>query len=347
MNTRATRLLSLLVACLGVAGLTACGNLSNEDLIFLSALPDKATLALKAPGANYGQDRAGSQTQGLGACTDDNLRCLAGSVSTAINTGTFAVLDLVDNIAHGYAPTRRAANLRVWGPVHVLRDNISLRFEIHRVLSADSDQFSYCLHAMRGAFDKELADDITCDTEVDDSGLVRVLYGSYTPSEPQGGARTGSGSLTLDLNAVRGAGMGKVDDQGRLTIDYVQVGGDVHLEVQVREVHEEGTLLPSSADYSYDGKADGSGEMCFVVNADFVAGFIFSSLEQLSICAQWQSCGAGRADATIRGGDLVSTEIFATQCWACELATTYYDDSDDQHPTQGDAASCVFDAPLP
>jgi len=74
--------------------------------------------------------------------------------------------------------------------------------------------------------------------------------------------------------------------------------------------------------------------------ADLDLGFV-----DAAVIAIAEATGVRRI-ATETGGDLVATEITATQCWACDLVTSFYDDSDDQHPTQGDVSACVFEAPL-
>ncbi len=338
---------TLAVLLTTLPGIAACGNFSNEDLIFLAALPDRDSVALKVPGADYGQSSSSSNslTQGLSACTEDDLHCMAGRVSTGINAGVFALLDLVDAIATEQQPTHRSPGLRLWGPVYIAAENLSVRFEIRRTIAGSSDVFEYCLHALRAPADMDLAADLSCDTELDDSGLVRVLHGTFSPAGSDGGARDGSGSLVFDLNLARDAGVGQVTDQGRLEVLYDHSAGQQRIELAIREVVDIQTLLPSSADYVYRREVDGSGAFTFTVNADFVAGSVFSSLEQLQIDAQWDPCEAGRADARISGGDLgSSTEITASQCWDCQAETVFYEDSAAEHPTLGEANACVFAA---
>lgn len=349
---RATKITyPLLAAAILSMLVTGCGNFSNEDLIFLAALPGRDQVALRIPGnedRNNSTQSLSSQSQSLTSCNQDNLHCQAVNVSNGINAAVFGLLNLVDAIAN-VPPTRREPGLRVWGPHYAIESNTTLRFEMRRETVGKIDIFEYCLHAVKGRADTQMAEDIVCDREVDDSGLVRLMHGSFSPgAEGSGGARYGAGSLVFDLNAAQDAGVAKPDDRGRFTVDYDNTEEQTIIELHIREVMgDDGTFLPASADYVYHGQHDGSGDFRFTLNADFVGGFIFSDLEQLEIAAQWRADEAGRADATVSGGDLVNTVVSATHCWDAELEGVYYSDSEEEHPTTGQASDCAFATPLP
>lgn len=324
---------------------SACGNYSNEDLLFFAALPRAEDVSLKVPGADYGQQSQSlsSSSQPLVACADDDLRCLAGRISTGINAGVLAILDMIDHMALDYPPSHREPGLRLWGPVYLPEQNLSIRFEMRRIDDAAGMHYLYCLHALRGEANLDLAGEIGCDVEDDPSGLKRIIRGEYFPgSEAQtGSVSQGKGELIVDLNRSREAGLGKIDDQGRLRIVYQNDAEGLHIDLHIREVTDSQTLLPSEADYSYLRRADGSGTFHFVVQAEFIDAFILSRLETLEIQAAWTACEAGQAQAQITGGDLESgQQIDAAQCWDCSGLTNYYHDSDQQHPDEGEAASC-------
>jgi hypothetical protein len=216
---------------------------------------------------------------------------------------------------------------------------------MHRVVQADYEVFSYCLHAMKGRFDNDLAETIDCESELDDSGLRRILYGSFVPTSGASGARYAAGSLIFDLNALRRANLGKIDDKGRLLVDYLTENDSFRIELHIRDIEEQQVLLPSSADYVYQRYTDGSGNFVFEINADFVRDFMDNRLELFAIRSQWQAAAAGRADASISGGNLGASVVAATQCWNSDLDTSYYTDSVNQHPEQGTVSACVFAAP--
>ena len=328
---------------------SACGNFSNEDLIFFAALPRAEDVSLRVPGADYGQEqqRLSSSSQPLVACADDDLRCLAGRISTDINAGVLAMLDMVDHMALDYPPSHREPGLRLWGPVYLPEQNLSIRFEMRRLTDDRGVSFVYCLHALRGEANLDLANTIGCEVEDDPSGLKRILRGQYFPAgeaatEANNSAAQGQGELLVDLNRSRDAGLGKLDDQGRLLIAYQNDATALHINLQIRELVDPQTLLPGGSDYNYLRRADGSGTFDFVVNADFIDGFILSRLENLHIQAAWTACESGQAQAQITGGDLdADQQIEAAQCWDCAGVTGFYHDSDLQHPDQGSADSCV------
>jgi len=349
MTRRKYKLWQLALAVFAVSA-TGCGNFSNEDIVFMAAMPRPADVDLRVPGQPENQTEHGlsSQTQDLVACSEDNLLCLAGQVSTSINTGVYDLLGLVDNIVKNHAPTRRAKGLRLWGPVYIAQANLSVRFEMRRYTYESSEVFEYCLHAMRDRVDQQAAEDVTCDSADDDSGLTRILYGSFSPGELDGTAASGAGSLVFDLNACRIANVCKPTDQGKLTINYDNTQDQESIAVHIRDIEpvaSSAALLPPDADYCFRRLADGSGYFKFSVNADFVPG-LFYDPEHLEISAQWNDLEAGRADATISAGDLGSDQVNAAYCWDAQLQASYYHDSADQHPTTGAVGQCVYGQPL-
>lgn len=332
------------VLCLLVGG---CGNLSNDDLIFLAALPDRANLALHVPGTELEQRGQGLSelSQGLDGCAEDDLLCQAWQVSSGINAGVFALLDLVDAIVTRFPPTRREPDRRVWGPSYVATSRSTVRFEMIRNSDSLDGIFSYCLHATLGRIPPGTGDQVRCDEVEHSSGLTRIFHGAFAPGPERGGARWGQGSLVFDHNLARRVGLARPGDQGIITVEYDNTEEQVAIGVKIREVVDQRTLLPSSADYRYQRAADGSGQFRFVILADFVP-FLFTSLEQLEIGARWNPAGAGRADAVVTGGDLVNQEVTASQCWDTDLETVYYQDSADEHGSIGAVEACVYDTAL-
>jgi hypothetical protein len=90
----------LLLAC-------ACGNLSNEDVAFLEALPQKGTLHVSVP--------AGSIAQNVCLIGPDDIWSFAKPAGDNINQGVDNILTLVDAI-RAVPPTTRDPDQRTWGP---------------------------------------------------------------------------------------------------------------------------------------------------------------------------------------------------------------------------------------
>src|SRR5207237_9111950 len=87
--------------------LCACGNLSNEDVAFLEAIPQKQQLHVAIP--------QGSTSQNL--CTNGaaDVYASAKSTGTSINAGVDDIVALVDAIRK-VTPTTRDVDSRTWGP---------------------------------------------------------------------------------------------------------------------------------------------------------------------------------------------------------------------------------------
>jgi hypothetical protein len=269
-------------------------------------------------------------------------------MSTGLNAMVFKVLDMVDALAKNHPPTTRKVGARVWGPVYLSDENITIRFEMNRETSTQKlPVYEYCLHAARGKKDLDKANSLNCGVESDDSGLVRVLFGAFSPGGADDTAREGVGNLTLDLNLSRSAGVVQPDDKGVISVEYDNSVDQTTIQIHIRDVSDDGNdrFLPSGADYLYHRRADTSGDFKFEIVADFVDA-IFYNPENLNIGARWRADGAGRADATVSKGDLVDDSVSVTQCWDGALETVFYFDSVGSHPNQGEAVSCVFQQPL-
>jgi hypothetical protein len=87
--------------------LCACGTLSNEDVAFLEALPQKGMLHVAVP--------AGSTAQNVCSIGPDDIWSFAKPVGDSINKGVDDILTLVDAI-RGVPPTTRDPDQRTWGP---------------------------------------------------------------------------------------------------------------------------------------------------------------------------------------------------------------------------------------
>src|SRR5437016_5192440 len=85
----------------------ACGNLSNEDIAFLVAIPRAGSLKVQVPAGDASQP----------ACQFGNAGVYTNAKATgaSINAGLDGILKLVDTV-RGLAPTSRTPDTRTWGP---------------------------------------------------------------------------------------------------------------------------------------------------------------------------------------------------------------------------------------
>ncbi len=179
-----TRLIALAVMIASVA----CGQLSNEDLVFLNGVPKKEEVTVDVAAGTT--NPSALTADGAVGQTAEYYGDLA-SQSDQNNAEVDSILQFVDSIGHGFAPTKRTADGRVWGPIgNFDQEHHTVRYEIRR----DSGVFTYCLWLGN---DAEINAEPTCDDvpafdSVDQQpvgGMVAVLWGTYTPSISDAAAR--------------------------------------------------------------------------------------------------------------------------------------------------------------
>lgn len=342
-----------LVSLMLLAALTplavACGDLSQEDLLFRDAVPSKADVEVVPAGVeSQAQEEADStRSQPLEeACAGPtDLKCSARNVSTGLNAITFFLLDLVDAIVK-HPPSKRERGRRVWGPFFDFGNGSTARFEMRRINGGLT--YEFCLHGVPGTIRDQDAGDVSCDTDVDeDSGLTLLLRGELSPGTIAGaGARSGVGSMTLQT--------GRLDDDlssiGRtMNIDFNNEGDRVDVQITVEGQLEEGGLLEREPiEYTFAREADGSGEFTFTVFANFDDQPLRLRKERLDMAAQWRTDQSGRAVARVTGGDLAPDEVFVNQCWDAAQAQVYVLADVTTQPgdpllLEGDASQCVID----
>jgi hypothetical protein len=333
MMTRSSALIALIAA-----GTVGCGNLSHEDLLFLAGVPPKEALELRPAGA---ESQANGLTQALHEeCGHGDLRCNTHDIAENFNTGVFKLLDMIDNVVR-LPPTERRKGRRVWGP-HFGDTNTTFRFEMIRL--EDERTFAFCLHAAPGQIDNRKAEDVSCETDLDDSGLARLISGQFTPGDEQGArARSGVGTIILELPRIPDM----ADAGQRMIVDFDNTDDRTEIAVNI-----EGGRLPGfdtetvPFNYFYARNADDSGrfELETVVPADNQPGVFYL----LTIETAWLSDQSGRAEAEgalLR--DLNDPVATYTQCWNAEQTTVFaeYVTPDDTQ-TAGDAELCSIQGPL-
>jgi hypothetical protein len=74
-----------------------------------------------------------------------------------------------------------------------------------------------------------------------------------------------------------------------------------------------------------------------------------TQLEDIGIDSRWRADGAGRADIVIAGGDVPADPgpgmVSAVECWGSDFMRSYYSDSINFEPSEGQASACVYEAP--
>src|SRR5215831_13459159 len=153
----------LLLVATAASALAACGNYSNEDLLYMNAVPTSTQLAVVLPAP-------------MPAVTQAELaQSTHGGIGT-VNMLLDGVLGIVDTV-RSYEPTSRTANGRVWGPApDSSKPGWLWKLEIDRQVNGTT-------------FDWE----VDVANEATPDNWVEFLKGTY---DGAGGAKQGSGGFT-------------------------------------------------------------------------------------------------------------------------------------------------------
>ena len=294
-------------AALALAALVGCGNYSNEDLDYLSALPQTDDLSIEAP--KMSAVRPALEDDALQTTTD---------VTTKLNAMADDLLKLVDQIRSGY-PTSRHGDERIWGPGPA--DNNpgwQIEFTMTKDATAVPVTFGYALSMLPPG--------------AGDAGALAVLAGTF---QATGGAR-GVGHLELTPAPARDAGavLPGLEKLMTLTIDYDTQDWPHTLTIEAANIPTVDTTTDAlTATYTYERAQNGDGAMTFTFLKDIIAGPL--GVDTLQITSHWQGAGPGRSDIAVTAGDGAG-QISWTDCWAADATTAY-----NSRTGAGDMSACI------
>jgi hypothetical protein len=287
-----------------LALLAGCGNYSNEDLEFMSALPQRADLTVEMP----------ARRSAVTLLEEAELARTTRATTRDLNNLTAILVGLVDLI-RSYPPTTRTRDSRVWGPFGpgptetVNRDFLRRMIVTRDALDPNVFDYEIAVHKIGSA-----------DTE-----WPVFLRGSFDAGAP---ARRGNGHLEVILADVRAAGL-NVDDWQRLDhleIDYRNprpaIAQDpIHILMHITNLDDDPTdATPApTATYDYRETAEGQGQMTFDVFSNIV--LVTPQLEHVNITSLWFPDGEGRAQLTVEAGDGVGAQ--QTECWDHSFRPTF------------------------
>jgi hypothetical protein len=308
---------SVLSSLVAAALMTGCVS-TEENTPIGDALPTAEAVQIKLPQ---------STARSIGQLAEYYV--LTRQVTRDLNAGAGWVLLIVHTIVDSFPATTVEGNVYTWGP---WSDGALDPAEYQLVVTENED----------GTYDWALEGRSKSTPEADFTGII---IGHAVPGETP---HRGSGDFTIDFDA--GEQVNPIDntpDTGRVDVIYDLENRDgtaASLTIHAEGVDSLGN--PGTFDYSYAENDDGSGDFQFALDADVEEND--SEAEQALIRSRWLNDGTGRADAKLSGGDLGTLEVEASECWDDQFRRTYYSDSYEFEPTEGDAASCAFeDAALP
>lgn len=289
-----------------------CGNYSNEDLEYMSVVPERSELAANLPAAKSAVQLAGAA----------ELYKTTHNVTETLNGILDKFLGLIEAIRH-YSPTSRTADSRTWGPFPPALDNPDWRGEmqISRDPGAAMPSFGYWFGFVPATSPGDLP--------------LQILTGSFQFGSS---LREGHGTLAITTDKARAAGitvnLGLLDHM-EVTYDVTGPTVSVHMDI---------TNLPNplkpddimQAAYDYAVVADGRGAMRFTFMANAVPG---PAVETLRLTSRWLPTGEGRAEAEVVAGDGAGAK--QVECWDAQLGVTYNLKPWSPAENAGDPSACA------
>ncbi|MBI4819623.1 MAG: hypothetical protein HY791_25340 [Deltaproteobacteria bacterium] len=293
-------------------GLVSCQEpFSNDDILFLKALPSRHDLRFEVP-----------REQGGGLRPAANRRAefhdQAKKISDGLNSGIDGVLVSLERLVTENEPTLREDDRRVYGPF------------------PDGDS-RFLLTVTRTATETTIRPTSTSTpTEVFETytfALVGqklssgdewlpILVGRFVPTES---LSEGIGQVLVDFEAARALG-NDAHERGRFALGYDTRDSRKDLELVI-DVPDGLFGLPFArpeAHYRFQDDGVGSVSFQFAFKTDVHEGDpTKSGIETLVIFARWRPDLFGRADVLAFEGDL-PVPVLASECWSPSLTRVFF-----------------------
>lgn len=287
--------------------LCACGNLSNEDLAYLSAIPRKGELHVAVP-----QESASVQALcGPGSYGNADSWKQSKQTGDSINAAVDGIISLVE-VIRTTSPTERGEDDRTWGPFPDRNHpGVQIRVRMSRELDAQNKpwRYLYVFEARRT------------------SDFLPILTGEFYGAQAKGGI----GKLALRFENLTALQMNNPTDPTQPMRVFYDLSGDP------RSISLDLTAAPGAQlerfDYFWAGYADGHGR--------FDYAFKNANGCTLALSTWFTAQGAGRAgihfECPFSRGD-------ADQCWDAQACVTWVNDPLQFINACGGAASCGLEA---
>ena len=266
----------------------ACGTLSNEDIAFFEALPQKEQLHVQVPQNDTAQP----------ACLIGPAEVWTNAKATgdSINSGVDGILGLVDAI-RAVPPTTRDTDQRTWGPfADDKHPGVDDQVTMVRELDAQGVpwRWIYTISARRKP-----------------AGFLPILEGEFFGAQ----AKNGIGRLTLHFENSHAVGIDKPGDpQSPARIFYDLSSDPRTVSLDLTAGLGLGLLR---FDYGYAGYQDGHGRFDYAF-PDPKSGCT------IEVTTLFTARGSGRDVYRARCGTFTIGDI--RQCWDVSACLTYVDD---------------------
>jgi hypothetical protein len=272
--------------------LCACGNLSNQDVAYLEAIPQRGSVKLSIPPGDSGQPACA-----LGTADVWNF---AKTTGAGINSLLDGILVLVEAI-RTLPPTTRTSDSRTWGPwPDDKHPGVEFKVDIFRELDPQGVPwrwiYSFVARKARGPF-------------------LPVLEGEFFGAQ----ARNGVGRLVIHFENLTALGLNDPNQgtppalPGRF---YYDLSGDP------RTISLDMTDNPLGFglvgfDYFFAGYLDGHGRFDYAMPPD-------KSGCRYEVTTWFTAAGAGKLTLHVHCGPFSLGDVL--QCWDQSACLTYVDD---------------------
>jgi hypothetical protein len=299
-----------IIACALV--ISACGTWSNEDLEFVYALPDKATLHSGAPGQTASSSQ-GLTRQGLNVGDPSAVATETQTTSAKFNAFLDSVLDGLENIRQ-IPPTTRTTDARVWGPyTDSSHDGVQVQVVVERI--DGGVEYDWALQYRRTGED-----------------FFTAGGGNYKPTVT---LTEGVGEFGIDaLGARNYFDAGDSGDPDLLGVKYdTQDSPKLVQMIFTKGLDDAGT---NSLGYQF--LQNDAGE----VHADFLATGNDPNITSLLYDVKWNQSGEGFANVAIVAGNWADAGVSFTECWDTAQKVVFSNMIFDGGPSPvGNPASCT------
>ncbi len=313
-------LVTLGLVMLGIG--SGCNIKQDTSDEFRDALPEQGDVALKVPGASGGSSGTAS-TGGLrlssgGAGGSAEWYVFTRDVTAGVDITTGVILGGIWALVHSPATTiDPAGKVATWGPGRAnALDPVVWRFVVKEV--GDKE------------YDYEL--DGRPKDSTNDADFKAVLtghgYGRTRPEHRKGNFAVDNDTLHA-LDPMRGGEGGTAT----VTFDLRSFPATIDVELHPTDKAGQASILVT---HEQDG--GGSVRITGLGDIDTPKDGTLENIDELS---RWNVSGAGRADLQLSGGSLSQT-VKGSECWGSSFARTYYQDSVNYRPSEGDASTCAF-----
>lgn len=274
-------------ACSALLLMCACGTLSNEDVQFIEAIPQKDQLHVQVP--------QGDAAQPACALGPADVWTNAKSTGSGLNAGIDGILSIVDAVRKA-PPTTRDPDQRTWGPFPDQQHaGVSVQVTMQRELNAAGVpwRWIYTVAAKR-----------TGD-------FVPIIEGEFFGAQ----AKDGTGRIVLHFENSWTLGINQPNDpHAPMSIFYDLSGDPRTISVDLTTAGGFGLV---SFDYGWALYQDGHGRFDYAIPQPNGC--------TLQVSANFTAPGAGKLTyRAICPLGLVYGDI--TQCWDVSACITYVND---------------------